>query len=158
MSQMDNWSIPFSLWRTTVRSQRRQRPVFSPSPQEPSFQGARVRGIKTTGLFPVPNGEGDLVLLVVFLSSVAEETEKAEITINCVTRGTLAPFLSRSITIKGGEAQKIEIDGLEEQIVEVTVSLSSEEIKPSLAVTRTVLPEGATIPMLWKSPARFVPV
>lgn len=173
MHEAEHWSIPFDPLQPSRRPHRRHRQVFASQPPERVSEATTTaRRLKTTGLFAIPRGAGGLVQLLIFISSTAEEAEQAEVSVGRLSgsrptidrlSGTLPdpeeliPCLRRSFTVEGGEAEKLQIPNLDGETVEVAVSLSSEELKPSVAVTKTSA-DGTTIVLSWISPSHFIPV
>ena len=117
---------------------------------------SRVAGLRTTGIFTVPQ---DTVLqLVVAVSSFADEEETATVSIRRVEGDELETIFFRSLTVPPGGAQRVIVDGLDGQTIAVDVQLSSDLLVPTATVTQFFPADGATVVLVYKSAGDFIPV
>lgn len=122
----------------------------------PGGRRLELRGVRTTGLFPVP---GDAqIQLAVFISSFSDADETAAVTVRRLCNGELATVFFRSLTVPARGVQQVAVDGLAGETVAVEVALASDRQVPSAAVTQYFPADGAIVTLVYKSPGDFVPV
>ncbi|OUN01585.1 MAG: hypothetical protein BAA04_01105 [Firmicutes bacterium ZCTH02-B6] len=129
-------------------------PGFAPSLQFRDGQG--VRGLRTTGLFAVP--DDSIIQLVLLLSSFAEQDQTANVWVRRVEDGELRTVFFRSLSVPAGGVQQLSVDGLGGQTIRVDVELSSDLLVPTASVTQYFLADGAILVRAYKSPSDFVPI
>jgi len=128
-------------------------------PAEESSQGLgdhrpRLRGLRTTGLFTVP---ADTVMqLVVAISSLSEDHHTADLWIRRVDGARRDTIFFRSLEVPAHSVQRVTVDGLSGQTVEIDVHLSSDLLVPTAAVTQFFPADGATVVALYKSAGDFI--
>lgn len=122
--------------------------------------GARIRDVRTTGLFDVPGEPGDIVRLEVAVSSFATARQEVAVQLNKAVGNELVPVFFRSFAVPEGEARRLELEigDLIGETVEVAISSGSDDLKPSAAVTQFFPADGGILVLLYKSPADFVEV
>jgi len=116
----------------------------------------RVAGLRTTGIFTVP--QDTTVQLVVAVSSFADEEQTATVWIRRVEGDELETVFFRALTVPPGGAQRVTVDGLDGQAVVVDVQLSSDLLIPTATVTQFFPADGATVVLLYKSAGDFISV
>ncbi|HEY8497517.1 MAG TPA: hypothetical protein VIK98_10875 [Limnochordales bacterium] len=115
-----------------------------------------VRGLRTTGLFAVP--DDSIIQLVILISSFADQEQTANVWVRRVEDDELRTVFFRSLTVPAGGVQQVTVDGLGGQTVRIDVELPSDLLVPTASVTQYFLADGAIIVRVYKSPADFVPV
>lgn len=115
-----------------------------------------VRGVRTTGIFDVPSDT--VIQLVVAISSFSSQAQPASVRILRVDRDELTPVFFRALTIPAGGAERIVVDGLGGERVQVDVTLPSDLLVPTVAVTQYFPADGGILVLVYKSPGDFVAV
>lgn len=157
--------------RQEEASKTRAHPVENPDPANPvpradgherpaagtkSQTAGPVRGVKTTGIFQVP---GDTVIqLVVAIGSFAPEEQTAAIRVRRVVDEELQPVFFRLVRIQAGGAQRVVVDGLGGEWIEVEVMLPSDQLVPTAAVTQFFPADAGILVLVYKAPSDFIEV
>ena len=115
-----------------------------------------MRGTRSTGIFEVPSDT--VIQLLVAISSFAEEEQSAAVRIRRIADGGLQPVFFRALRIPPGGAERILVDGLGGETVEVEVTLPSDELVPTAAVTQFFPADAGILVLVYKSPGDFIPV
>ena len=115
-----------------------------------------VRGVRTTGIFEVPSDT--VIQLVVAISSFSGQAHPASVRIRRLDRDELEPVFFRALTVPAGGAERIVVDGLGGQTVEVEVNLPSDLLVPTVTVTQYFPADGGILVLVYKSPGDLVPV
>lgn len=127
-----------------------------PAADTKSQTAGPVRGVKTTGIFQVP---GDTVIqLVVAISSFAPEEQTAAIRVRRVVDEELQPVFFRLVRIQAGGAQRVVVDGLGGEWIEVEVMLPSDQLVPTAAVTQFFPADAGILVLVYKAPSDFIEV
>lgn len=116
----------------------------------------QVRTRKTTGLFGVVESDGNPIQVVLLLSSFAGEEQSAIATVNRYGPQGRETVLFRALDVPAGGAARVELEGLAGDTIEVIFSLPSDDLLPSVAVTKTFIADGAVVLQQLKTPAHFV--
>ena len=137
-----------------------------PSAQEAGRQGlaagrAELRPLQarrrvTTGLFDVVESDGNPIQVVLLVSSFSEADQSAVATVNRYGAGGRETVLFRALDVPAGGAARLELEGLAGSTIEVIFSLPSDELLPSVAVTKTFIADGAVVLQQLKTAAGFV--
>lgn len=123
-----------------------------------------VRGVKSTGIFEVP--EDTVIQLVVAISSFSAEEQTAAVRVRRMSgeeprpgvpqSGVLQPVFFRLLRIEPGGARRVTVDGLGGERIEVEVTLSSHQLVPTAAVTQFFPADAGLLVLTYKSPGDFV--
>lgn len=120
----------------------------------------------TSGVFPVPQPEGDEgVTVAVLISNTSSEEATVDVQVRRITpQGEKDTLYESPVTVpaQGGREITLDSQAVAGQMLEVTLALPSEGLDPSVAVI-TGTPGGDSQPdqrslSLWVSPRDFVPV
>lgn len=134
------------------------RGVGSPSAPSPAADRRtdKLRGARSTGVFEVP---GDAVIqLVVAISSFSEDEQSAAVRIRRVSGTELRPVFFQARRVAPWGAERMVVDGLAGETVDVEVMLSSDRLIPTAAVTQFFPADGGILVLVYKSPDDFVAV
>lgn len=110
----------------------------------------------TTGLFDVVPSDGNPIQVVLLVSSFSEADQSAVATVNRYGAGGRETVLFRAIDVPAGGGARVELEGLAGSTIEVIFSLPSEELLPSVAVTKTFIADGAVVLQQLKTASGFV--
>lgn len=111
---------------------------------------------KTTGLFNVIESDGNPIQVVLLVSSFAQGPQSVVATVNRYGAEGRETVLFRALDIPAGGVARVELEGLAGDTIEVIFSLPSEELLPSVAVTKTFIADGAVVLQQLKMAADFV--
>lgn len=152
-------SAPVSSWAAPEVSSAGRPSVESPSAPEAAAKSHRlesIRGVRSTGIFEVPSDT--VIQLIVAISSFDDEEQTAAVRIRRVTDGGLQPVYYRVLRIAPGGAERIVVDGLGGETVEVEVTLPSDQLVPTAAVTQFFPADAGILVLVYKAPGDFIPV
>lgn len=113
-----------------------------------------MRGVRTTGIFDVPSDT--VIQVVVAISSFSEQAQQASVRIRRVSGDELEPVFFRALTVPAGGAERLVVDGLGGERVEVEVTLSTDLLVPTVAVTQFFPADGGVLVLVYKSPPDLV--
>jgi len=120
-----------------------------------ALQTAPVVDARSTGFFAVPEGDGNIIDLHVYLSSFADVPHRVAVHVDRRVGNERESVFSRVLEIPSGEARHLEIGDLDGQSVEVRVSAPAE-IVATAAVTQYFLADGGILVLIFKAPSDFV--
>lgn len=173
MSRVKQWPVIVPPYRRTARDrrpdsavERASEPPRRPAPPKSASNNTeapartrtvdQVRGVRSTGIFEVP--ADTVIQLVVAISSFASEEQTAAVRVRRVTDGGLQPVFYRLLRIGPGGAQRVVVDGLGGERIEVEVTLSSDQLVPTAAVTQFFPADAGILVLVYKSPGDFVEI
>lgn len=120
----------------------------------------------STGFFSVDTGTAAIdVRLSIFLENFESEPASVAVSVSRLADGEVVVLAEGEVTVPGGERQVIDIDPVEGEDLQVTVTLPTQEyplqsqIVPSVAVISAFQGEDEESTLLhWLSAGDFVPV
>lgn len=127
-----------------------------PGPRERDGRRQEVRGVRTTGIFQVPSDT--VIQLVVAVSSFSDQEQPASVRVRKVSGNQLEPVFFRALTIPAGGAERVVVDGLAGERVEVEVTLPSDQLVPTVTVTQYFPADGGILVLVYKAPGDLVAV
>lgn len=160
-SSVKSWPITVDPFLGRPRSVERGVVATGAHRSQPATQRPTVRfvrGVRTTGLYAVPSGDGNTIQLRVLISSFSRSVETADIRIFQRVDDELHPLFFQTVQVPAGGARQIVVSDVENRTIEIEVDLSSERLHPSASVTERFIADGALVVLDYRSPADFIPV